>query len=286
MLKKLFLLRIWKRIYLERLGEPFIYNLVSLFYLLFGNFIEKIRYDLVPRQPYAFGLNEAFRRVKLQKLNIKKILILEFGVASGAGLFNLYFIANRLSKIYNLDYEVIGFDTGKGMPPPKDYKDHPEKYNENDFPPLNLSQNKLPKKTKIFYGDIKDTVYFIKNEINESNAIGFISIDVDYYSSTISCLESLKLESSSYLPSTIMYFDDINNPDHNDFCGQLLAINEFNKENQYRKISKITQLRNWRYFKNAVWLDQMYFLHVLDHKFRDPKYIINDKPKILNNPYL
>ena len=286
MLKKFLSLRIWNRIYLERLGEPFIYNIVSLFYLFFGNFIKKIKYDLVPRQPYAFGLNEAFRKVKLQKLNIKKILILEFGVASGAGLFNLQFIANRLSKIYNLDYEVIGFDTGKGMPPPIDYKDHPEKYNENDFPPLNLSQKNLPRKTKIFYGDIKDNVHLIKNELGESNVIGFISIDVDYYSSTISCLESLKFESSSYLPSTIMYFDDINNPDHNEFCGQLLAINEFNKANQNRKISKMTQLRNWRYFKNALWLDQMYFLHVLDHKFRDPKNIENNKPRILNNPYL
>jgi len=284
MLKKLLLLRIWKRIYLERLGEPLVYNLVSLFCLFFGNFIEKIRYDLVPRQPYAFGLNEAFRRVKKGK--IRKILILEFGVASGAGLFNLHFIANRLSKIYNLDYEVIGFDTGKGMPPPTDYKDHPEKYNENDFPPLNLSQNNLPKKTKIFYGDIKDTVHLIKNELGENNAIGFISIDVDYYSSTISCLESLKFESSSYLPSTIMYFDDVNNPDHNEFCGQLLAIRDFNKANQNRKISKMTQLRNWRYFKNALWLDQMYFLHVLDHEFRDPKKIASNEPRILDNPYL
>lgn len=54
MLKKFLSLRIWNRIYLERLGEPFIYNIVSLFYLFFGNFIKKIKYDLVPRQPYAF----------------------------------------------------------------------------------------------------------------------------------------------------------------------------------------------------------------------------------------
>ena len=83
-----------------------------------------------------------------------------------------------------------------------------------------------------------------------------------------------------------MYFDDINNPDHNEFCGQLLAITEFNKANQYRKISKMTQLRNWRYFKDALWLDQMYFLHVLDHQFRDPKNTEGFKPRILDNPYL
>ena len=53
--------RIWKRIYKERLGEPFIYNLISIFVYIFGDFIKKINYDLVPRHPYAFGINEAFK---------------------------------------------------------------------------------------------------------------------------------------------------------------------------------------------------------------------------------
>ena len=66
MWKKLLLNRIWKRIYIERLGEPLIYNLVSIFIFIFGNFIKKIEYDLVPRQPYAFGLNEVFKIAKLE----------------------------------------------------------------------------------------------------------------------------------------------------------------------------------------------------------------------------
>ena len=36
-------------------------------------------------------------------------------------------------------------------------------------------------------------------------------------------------------------------------------------------ISKITQLRNWRIVKKALWLDQMYFLHIFDSDFKDPK---------------
>ncbi|SVC67731.1 uncharacterized protein METZ01_LOCUS320585, partial [marine metagenome] len=36
---KLFEKRIWYRIYLERLGEPMIHNLVALFILLFGNIV-------------------------------------------------------------------------------------------------------------------------------------------------------------------------------------------------------------------------------------------------------
>jgi len=284
MWKKILLARIWKRIYIERLCEPILYNVVSLFIFIFGNFVKKIEYDLIPRCPYAFGVNLAF--VEATKQRIKKILIIEFGVASGAGLFNLAYIAKKLSKIYNIDYEVIGFDTGLGMPPPVDYKDHPEKYRAGDYPPLNLPENKLPKKTKIHYGEIKETVNLIKSYHEQGVKIGFVSVDLDYYSSTTSCLKSLTFDQSFYLSSTVLYFDDVYVIDHNEFCGELLAINEFNQTNKFRKICKMTQLKDWRIFKNAVWLDQMYFLHVLDSSYRDPKKWQNSKPAILTNPYL
>ena len=114
MFTKLLQPRIWKRLYIERLGEPLIYNLVSIFVLLFGSFRQKIRYDLVPRQPYAFSLDLAFSEA--QKLNITHLSFFEFGVASGAGIFNLYSIASKLSSIYSNDYTIYGFDTGEGKP--------------------------------------------------------------------------------------------------------------------------------------------------------------------------
>jgi hypothetical protein len=67
---------------------------------------------------------------------------------------------------------------------------------------------------------------------------------------------------------------------------ELLAINEFNITNKNRKICKMTQLKNWRIFKNALWIDQMYFLHVLDSKYRDPEKWKDLKPAILDNLYL
>jgi len=48
MWKKIFLARIWKRIYFERLCEPILYNIISLFIFAFGNFVRKIEYDLIP----------------------------------------------------------------------------------------------------------------------------------------------------------------------------------------------------------------------------------------------
>ena len=154
--KKLFNIRILKRIYLERMGEPLIYNMVSLYYLMFGSFTKKIEYDLVPRQPYAFGLDDAFKNAR--KEGVSSIIIIEFGVAAGAGLYNLKFIAERLKNIYKVDYEIYGFDTGLGMPPPVDYRDHPEKYYTGDFPPGKLLEQELPENVEIIYGEISKNI--------------------------------------------------------------------------------------------------------------------------------
>ena len=73
--------------------------------------------------------------------------------------------------------------------------------------------------------------------------------------------------------------------DHNIYCGELLAIEEFNDKDSMRKICKMNQLRNTRIFKNSIYLDQMFFCHILDHKRRDPSIWVNEKKAILSNPY-
>ena len=172
------------------------------------------------------------------------------------------------------------------MPPPVDYRDHPEKYRAGDFPPLNLTEDKLPEKTKIYCGEIQQTLKSIDADLSDNARIGFVSIDVDYYSSTVDCLKLFAKEERNFLASTVVYLDDVNNTDHNEFCGELLAANEFNEKNDYRKLTKMTQLRNWRIFKNALWLDQMYFLHVLDSEYRNPENWKNKRTEVLTNPYL
>ena len=144
----------------------------------------------------------------------------------------------------------------------------------------------MPKNTRVIYGEINETVSSFLNSNEMKTKIAFVSIDVDYYSSTKDCLKLFEIDSNFFLPSTILYLDDVNNIDHNAYCGELLAINEFNEENKIRKIVKMTQLRNWRIFKNALWIDQMYFLHIFDSDFRDPKNWMNKEPVVLNNPYL
>lgn len=70
--------------YVNRLlSYPLHFSVGFFFYLLFGNLKKKIKYDLFRRLHYAFGVYEATKRAK--ELGIKKISIIELGVANGRG---------------------------------------------------------------------------------------------------------------------------------------------------------------------------------------------------------
>jgi hypothetical protein len=283
---KFFNFSILKRLYNERLGEPFIYLLISFFVFLFGNLRQKIKYDLVPREAYAYGILAAADLAKIN--NVKKIILIEFGVAAGGGLLNMCYIAKEVTKLTGIEFQIFGFDTGKGMPEPLNYKDHPEKYFTGDYPLVDRAAllKKLPTNATIIFGKIEDSVNdFLKNV---KFPIGFVSIDVDYYYSTVDCLKVFNSFPELYLPYVFTYFDDVYNIDHNIFCGELLAIKEFNDVNTLRKISIATMLNNSRIFRRSPWTHQTYLTHIFDHESRSIQYIEahNVGITILANPYL
>jgi hypothetical protein len=290
MLRKLLERRIWSRIYSERMGEPLLYNLVSIFVVLFGSIVDKIKYDTVPRQPYAFGLGEAFRIAasNQRQLGIERLVIVEFGVASGAGLLNLCRISEKLSLYYGLPVKLIGFDSGEGMPSPIDFRDHPEKYLDGDFPPHDraLLDSSLPSNAEVIYGPISNSLGQLDEMLSVGDFISFVSIDVDYWSSTIDCLKILDNERRSFLPLMPMYFDDVNNVDHHPYAGELLAITEYNEHSASKKVVKMNQLRNWRVFKNALYLDQMYWFYNFGSSYFTRDYHSTRKRIRLSNPYL
>ncbi len=63
-LKKLRHSYIWKRIFIERLTEPFHLNILSLFIFFFGTYKQKIKFDLIIRSQHAFGLLFAAENAK------------------------------------------------------------------------------------------------------------------------------------------------------------------------------------------------------------------------------
>lgn len=252
----------------DRLVEPLHINLISIFVALLGNLRRKIDFDLVLRKQHAYAILNLADQAK--SLGYETATIIEFGVASGAGLLNLQRLAARITKATNIRFDIYGFDTGQGMPPPRSYKDHPELYQAGDFPMVfdALAKN-LDSNTRLIIGPLAETIVEFSSRDFSNAPIGFISIDVDYYSSSVEALKVLQMEANNLFPRIIVWLDDIGNLSHNTRCGELAAIFEFSEQHPMRPIEKHPSLRNHRIFKNAPWIDHIYQCHVLDHPVRN-----------------
>lgn len=270
-----------KRIFVERLTEPLHVNIFSAFVAIFGSFRRKVDFDLVVRPQYAFSILRAADLAN--EWGYKKLTILEFGVASGAGLLNICAIAEKVTRATGVEFRVVGFDTGTGMPSPIDYRDLPEMYQEGDFPmDVERLRARLPSNCELILGPVNETIPPFLNSVSTDAPIGFASIDVDYYSSSKQSLEIFKSDPGKYLPLVPIYLDDIGDITVNPWVGEALAVNEFNEENQKRKISPWTMLRALRICKNAKWIDHIYGYHVLDHEIRTPGKRIRSRRTITN----
>lgn len=285
LLRKLASGRIWKRILHERGTEPLHLNALSLLVALFGGFRSRVAWDLVLRHHHAYGI---LRCADLARgLGLREVTLVELGVSNGAGLLNICELAERVRAETGVNFRIAGFDTGRGMPPPTSYKDHPELYREGDFP-MNHDAlaARLPANASLFIGDVAATVPRFLEQVSAACPIGFVSLDVDYYSSSKAALQLLAGPAAHYLPRVLVYVDDIEDEYHNSFCGELLALSEFNAEHELRKIEPFRFLRLNRIFRNAKWIDHIFVCHVLDHPLRQGARVRRDHAVVLDNPYL
>lgn len=283
-LSKLTQPHIIKRIFLERLTEPLHLNLLSLAVLIAGTTRAKIAFDLIPRHHLAYSLLHAADQAT--RLGVTRVTAVEFGVAAGAGLLNMCEIAARVTRVTGVEFSIVGFDGGTGMPAPRDYRDHPEYYAEGDFPCDTAAlARRLPPNARLCVGDVSETVPAFVETLSSTAPLGFAAIDVDYYWSTRECLPIFLGPPTCYLPITPVYLDDVEEEGVNPWCGELLAVNEFNAEQPLRKITPLNFLRQRRIFRNAKWIDHMFALHVFDHPVRSSART-SERPVRLDNPYL
>ena len=283
--RKLLQRRIWGRVMTERLCEPLHLNILSLFVGAFGSFRAKVWFDLILRPQNAYSLLRAADQAK--SLGISTVSVLEFGVATGAGLMNLAEIAKRVTATTGVKFQIYGFDSGKGMPPAVDYRDHPEMYQQGDFV-MNQEalRAKLPENVHLIIGDVGETTADFVANLPESEPIGYAIIDVDYYSSTVSALNAFKgANPRCYLPVTRLFLDDIFADEHNPWCGELAAVHEFNDAEKMRKINHNPFIDADRLFKRASWLKHVWNLQVLDHPHRCEVRVTEAKRQLFN-PYL
>jgi hypothetical protein len=134
-------------------------------------------------------------------------------------------IARRASNATGIDVRVAGFDTGIGMPLAVDYRDYPEAYRQGDFP-MNVQRlrNTLPAFAGLIIGDVSQTIPDFLRRLSPDYPIGFVAVDVDYYSSAKKALAILQGEPQKYLPRVVVYLDDIGDEFCSAWTGELLAV--------------------------------------------------------------
>jgi hypothetical protein len=111
---------------------------------------------------------------------------------------------------------------------------------------------------------VKNTVpRFVAEEA--APPVGFISFDLDFYSSTRDALKVLSLPGKRTLSRVFLYFDDINNYWSHSYAGERLAIREFNEANESIKIDRWFGIDVWRPFpEQQPRLRQMFIAHDLE----------------------
>jgi hypothetical protein len=179
-------------------------------------------------------------------------------------------LAETIRRETGVELRVVGLDTGEGLPVIDGYRDHPELWSEGDFAMNNKDAlvKRIGGRAELIFGDIKDTVAGFVSSLSEDSPLGFVSIDVDIYSGTRSALQALRGRPELYTPAISMYCDDVRFFFANRWCGELRAIEEFNEQEEMRKIDQDRSLPGCRPALSEAWYGSMFTCHILDHEIR------------------
>lgn len=234
-----------------------------------GSIDLRVRFGVFSRPHYAYGVYYAADLAK--RLGLPSISVIELGVAGGRGLLALESIANVIGDELEVTIHVAGFDSGRGMPDPVDYRDLPHVWAKGFYAiEEDKLRSRLSPKTDLVIGDVADVV----GRWKAPAPIGFVAFDLDYYSSTKAALSLFEAaEERPHLPRVYCYFDDTVEPAracHNEYTGELCAIREFNETHASLKVCPIHLLHHTLPHPYA-WSDAMYVLH----DFRHPLYCRN-----------
>ena len=229
-----------------------------------ASFEQRLKWDALDQPGYAYGTYQAAKEARA--LGLAGISVIELGVAGGYGLRALTDHARAIRSRLKIEIDVFGFDTGSGMPQPRDYRDLPYVWKAGYFRmPVAEVRRSLPD-AEIIIGDVAETVpEFIARP--GLHPIGFAAFDLDYYSSTASALALLKADPSLLLPRVFCHFDDTIGDDselHSEFTGAMLAISEFNACQSERKLAGINGLA-YKRIVPADWNAKQYVLHCFSH---------------------
>lgn len=221
-------------------------------------------WELSRRPAYLLGVLTAAEQAIKQKT--PEISVVEFGVAGGDGLVVLQNEAEAVERETGIRIRVYGFDAGaQGLPAfIGDYRDHPDAWRYGDYPMDEAAlHSRLSPRTTLILGNVRDTIRrFFKDQ--QPPPVGFVSFDLDLYSSTRDALQIFTLPEKRMLWNVPLYFDDIEFLFNHRFAGELLAIDEFNTQNNRVKIDRWRGVKINRPFPERPFLDKLYVAHDLE----------------------
>jgi hypothetical protein len=215
------------------------------------------------RPCYTWGMVYAAHLAKT--LGMPRVSAIELGVAGGNGLLAMDRTVEMVEEACGVELEVYGFDTGAGLPKPADHRDLPNLYRFGDFPMDFERLTARLKRAQLKLGLVEETVAGFLD--SRPAPIGFISFDLDFYSSTRQAMPMLEADADLLLPRIYCYFDDVMGFTFSEHNGERLAISEFNADHEMRKISPIYGLRYFvgRRWAHEEWVEKFYLAHNFDH---------------------
>jgi hypothetical protein len=219
------------------------------------------------RPMYVWGVTYAARLARA--IGVGRVSVIELGVAGGTGLLALEAAAVDVESVTGVGIDVYGFDTGTGMPPPRDERDVPYLFTAGAFPMDREALTARLRRGRLVIGDVAETVdEFLRAR---PAPVGFVALDLDYYSSSLAALGVLAGGTDSVLPRVPVYLDDILGTPYSPHNGELAAVDAFNascrERGERRSIEPLVGLR-WTVphrERRAPWPDQIMMLHVVDH---------------------
>ena len=92
------------------------------------------------------------------KLGFNEISVVELGVAGGNGIKSILKYKRKIEKILDIKINIIGFDTGTGLPNSDLKEDLPYFWKQGDYTNINLKDlEKEDSSIKIYEGNISST---------------------------------------------------------------------------------------------------------------------------------
>lgn len=180
-------------------------------------------------------------------------------------------MAAHVERALGVEVQVYGFDNGAGLPRPEDFRDLPNIFREGEYPLDEGALRARLGRAELIVGEVGETVGpFLARD---PAPIGFISFDLDLYTSTMRAFPLLEAEPERLLPRVQCPFDDILGMTYAAHNGERLAIAEFNAAHEARKISPIFGAEFFvpRRVARDNWVQKLFMAHVLDHpRYGDP----------------